>query len=166
MKYFPQNLKYLRENKGLNQGQIADFIGIERSNWSNYENNKSFPNLNLFHKIVSYFGVNAGDLLDKDLSNSKVLENPVVSKNQQNSKENSKVDGKVLPQNSNIAPVLGVVVSSCSNCQVLQNTVIEKERVITSQQIAINALQLASNQLQQRVQELEYKAANPKKGVA
>lgn len=89
MKYFQTNLKFLREKQSLNQGQIADIIGIERSNWSNYERGVSFPNLNLFYKIVSHFNVNAGDLLDKDLANDVLnSQNQPAVKNKKNVQDN------------------------------------------------------------------------------
>jgi transcriptional regulator with XRE-family HTH domain len=75
MQFFSSNLEFLRKQKGLKQSEILDFIGIEQTRWSNYEKGKSFPNLKIFNEISSYFGVNAGDLLNVDLSKVDLKQN-------------------------------------------------------------------------------------------
>lgn len=67
MEYFGKNLKYLREQKGLNQSQMVDYIGIKQSTWGGYETGKSFPNLKDFLKIAEVFGISETELLHKDL---------------------------------------------------------------------------------------------------
>ncbi|MFK8302654.1 helix-turn-helix domain-containing protein [Capnocytophaga stomatis] len=68
MIFFASNLKYLRDKKGLNQNQIADFFKIKGTAWSNYEKGSSHPKLKLFVSISKYFEVSEEDILHKDLS--------------------------------------------------------------------------------------------------
>ena len=78
-------MKFLRVSRNLKQTEIQSSIGIDRTTWSNYENDKSFPKLELFHTISSYFGVNADDLLNKDLSiNVHLNKNRVVENTGEN----------------------------------------------------------------------------------
>lgn len=58
----------------MKQSEIQSSIGIERTTWSNYERGKSFPQLELFHNIAKYFGVNEHDLLNTDLSKHSLFE--------------------------------------------------------------------------------------------
>jgi transcriptional regulator with XRE-family HTH domain len=84
MKYFSSNLEFLRKSRNMKQAEIQDSIGIERTTWSNYERNKSYPQLELFHKIAKFFGVNEFDLLNVDLSNVNLNEKKGSEKNSKN----------------------------------------------------------------------------------
>ena len=51
------NLKLLRENKGFKQSEVCELVGVERSTWSNYENDKSEPNIFTLCRIAEVFEV-------------------------------------------------------------------------------------------------------------
>lgn len=66
--YLKNNIKYLRQSKGLSQEQIAERIGKTKSNLSSYENGRSVPPLDVLLKLCDLFQVNLDDLVNKDLS--------------------------------------------------------------------------------------------------
>ena len=51
-------LKQLREHLGLTQDEIADKLGMSRSNWSLYERGKHVPNARVLRTFQSELGVN------------------------------------------------------------------------------------------------------------
>ena len=65
--YLAQNLKYLREQKGLNQNDLAEVLGVKRSTVGNWEIEKREPELNTLVHIAEFFGVTLDDLVLKDL---------------------------------------------------------------------------------------------------
>ena len=65
--YLAQNLKYLRKQKGLNQNDLAEILGIKRSTVGNWETDRREPELNMLVYIAKYFRVTIDDLLLKDL---------------------------------------------------------------------------------------------------
>ena len=91
MKYFSSNMKYLRERNNLKQAEIQDRLAIERTSWSNYERGKSFPNLELFHKISKYFDISESDLLNTDLQNVEERKKTDVKKIEENVEERVEV---------------------------------------------------------------------------
>lgn len=50
-------LKELRKNSALTQKQISDVIGIDRSTYSYYENEKAAPSLDVLIRIAKVFNV-------------------------------------------------------------------------------------------------------------
>lgn len=95
MKHFGANLAFLRKSRRMKQAEIQAGLGIQRTTWNNYENGKSFPNLQLFVEIAKYFGVNETDLLHNDISLGKVSE---VEANTKKGKVLGKVLGKEKPK--------------------------------------------------------------------
>ena len=70
---FATRLKSLREEKELNQGQLAKELGISRGSVSFYENGDRIPDIETFDKICSFFNVSYDYLLGKsDLKNSSI----------------------------------------------------------------------------------------------
>lgn len=59
-----KNLKRIRTEKGITQGDIVRALGISRSFVSNIENGKTNPTLSTISKIASALGVTIGKLLD------------------------------------------------------------------------------------------------------
>lgn len=66
--HLSRNLYFLRNRAKMTQSDIQENLGIMRNTWSNWENEKSEPNLDSLHKISSYFHIGVGDLLSKDLT--------------------------------------------------------------------------------------------------
>lgn len=63
MKNLGQNLVYLRKNRGLTQGQLAQGSGIPRTTLSYLESGQSNPSLTLLMKIAAILGVTVEELL-------------------------------------------------------------------------------------------------------
>lgn len=68
------NIKRLREDRGIKQHEIADLIGMHRSNYSKIENGQREISITALDKIASYFNitldelVHMGDDLPKEVS--------------------------------------------------------------------------------------------------
>ena len=65
-KFFGTNLKVLRERKGRSQQQMAEFIGIKRSIFNNYEHGTSNPSIDNLLLISEYFNININTFLSID----------------------------------------------------------------------------------------------------
>ena len=62
-----EKLRNLRESYNLSQGQVAEALNIDRSTYTNYELDKTRPNLESLVKISRIFNVPAAILLpDED----------------------------------------------------------------------------------------------------
>ena len=72
--YFPKNLKYLRKIRRINQDELAQILGCQKSTISNYETAYSEPKRATLEKISDYFSVSIPDLLGTDLSMTKLGE--------------------------------------------------------------------------------------------
>lgn len=59
-------LKRLRKAKGASADEVAKFLGISRSGYTNYENELREPNINNLLKLAEYFGVTVDHLLGRD----------------------------------------------------------------------------------------------------
>lgn len=55
--HFSTRLRELREEKGLNQGQLADALEISRGSISFYENGERTPDIEVFDLICDFFNV-------------------------------------------------------------------------------------------------------------
>lgn len=64
-------IKYLRLEKGYDQQDICDFLNIEQSTLSNYENNRRTPKLEMISKMADFFGVTTDYLLDREVELNK-----------------------------------------------------------------------------------------------
>jgi len=67
MHHFSTNVRYLREQRGLKQDQLKEFLGINRTTWSTYEVGRSEPSIGVLISISKFFGVSLDDLLLKNL---------------------------------------------------------------------------------------------------
>lgn len=62
---FSQRLKELRIEKGIGQKEIANFLNITRSGYSNYEQGTREPSLELLKLICDFFDVSADYLIGR-----------------------------------------------------------------------------------------------------
>lgn len=60
---FNENLKNVREQKGMSQKDVAEKIGVAKSTYSLYESGKREPNVQTIKKIADVLNVSADDLL-------------------------------------------------------------------------------------------------------
>lgn len=63
MSEFPDLLKKLRHEKGMNQNELAQALGVSKTAISNYETGYAPPSSNNLRKIASYFEVSLSELL-------------------------------------------------------------------------------------------------------
>lgn len=59
----PLRLKELRKVYGVNQDDLATFVGVSRTNVANYERGFNLPSIDILMKIADYFGVSVDFLL-------------------------------------------------------------------------------------------------------
>ncbi len=57
------HLKELRQNKGVSQQTVADYLEITRQAYSNYENGNRDPDNETLLKLAEFFGVSVDALL-------------------------------------------------------------------------------------------------------
>lgn len=79
------NLRYLRKQKGLNQLDLAEFVGKGDTTIGNWEKGVSEPNISELTKISSFFGVDLQDLLYTDLASAHLKKNSSASRIHQKS---------------------------------------------------------------------------------
>ena len=58
-----KNLKRIRTEKGISQGDIVRSLGMDRAFISNIENGKTNPTLATIAKLAKALGVSVGDLM-------------------------------------------------------------------------------------------------------
>lgn len=58
-----KNLKRIRTEKGISQGDIARTLGVGRSFITNIENGKTNPTLATIAKLAKAIGISVGDLM-------------------------------------------------------------------------------------------------------
>lgn len=67
--YFPSNLKFLREKRGMEQLELAQLLGRKSaSSISEWERGTYTPKAGTLSDIARIFGVSLSDLMGKDLS--------------------------------------------------------------------------------------------------
>ena len=65
--YLAQNLKYLRERKGLSQREFSADLGLSRATVGNWETGERKPDIEMIIRLAEYFGVTLDDLVLRDL---------------------------------------------------------------------------------------------------
>lgn len=68
MKYFAQNIRYIRKANGLTQKEMADKLGKAAPSVASWEQGVRTPNVRDTMQVCRVFGVELDDLLDTDLS--------------------------------------------------------------------------------------------------
>lgn len=63
MEKFCENLKKLRIDNGYTQQDVAEFLKIDRSNYSKYERGKLEPNLEMVVSLAKFYDVSVDYLL-------------------------------------------------------------------------------------------------------
>lgn len=58
-----KNLKRIRTEKGISQGEIGRILGVDKGFVSNIENGKTNPTLATIAKIAKAIGVSVGELI-------------------------------------------------------------------------------------------------------
>lgn len=63
---FGQKLKEARNRAGLKQEELAQTIGVSRQTVSNWENNRSYPDIGSLMKLSDLYGISLDELLKED----------------------------------------------------------------------------------------------------
>lgn len=69
--FLAKNLRFLRVSNKLRQHEIQEKLGTKRNTWSNWENKKSEPSLEILFTIAHFFNTDVGSLLSKDMEKYK-----------------------------------------------------------------------------------------------
>lgn len=62
---FGENLKKLRESRGMSQADLAEQLGVTRGLIAQYETGAKSPNVNLASKIASALGVTIDTMMQR-----------------------------------------------------------------------------------------------------
>jgi transcriptional regulator with XRE-family HTH domain len=75
-----QNIKRLREGRGIKQNEIADLIGMHRSNYSKIESGQREISIAAIDKIAGYFNISIDELvhMGNDLPKEVSIEDKTV----------------------------------------------------------------------------------------
>lgn len=65
--YLAQNLRYLREQKGLSQRECAEIFGLSGSAVAMWEQDQRKPDIEMIVRLAEYFDVSLDELVLKDL---------------------------------------------------------------------------------------------------
>ncbi len=68
MNFLSSNIRFLRKRLKLSQQQLADDLGVKRSNIAAYETKNVEPRLSLINRMAQYFSVALEDIIITDLS--------------------------------------------------------------------------------------------------
>ena len=79
MNYLSSNIKFLRKQRKLSQQQLADDLGVKRSNIAAYETKNVEPRLALINEMAMYFSVPLEDLVITDLKTSQSAGHPALA---------------------------------------------------------------------------------------
>lgn len=66
--HLPNNLKLLRKRRNRTQEDVAKALNVPRPTYSGYENNVSYPSLEILVRISNYFNLSIDVLLKMDFS--------------------------------------------------------------------------------------------------
>lgn len=75
--YFGENVRILRNFKGINMKELGDILGVASSTISNWENNRKQPSFEMLQKISLYFNVSTDRLL-----NHKIIDDDLFTDEQ------------------------------------------------------------------------------------
>ncbi len=70
-----KNLKLLREANCFTQQQVADFLGVKRSAYSNYESGDREMPIDKLERVANLYGCELSDLISED---ERALENMLL----------------------------------------------------------------------------------------
>lgn len=63
---YSKNLKTLRQQRGITQQQLADYLCVDKTSISKWEHGANYPNQNIQVMIADYFGVSIDYLLGRE----------------------------------------------------------------------------------------------------
>jgi transcriptional regulator with XRE-family HTH domain len=106
MIYLKENMRFLRKEKGMTQGELAEKLDIKRSLIGSYEEGRGVPKLSIIRQMADLFNVSIDELLAADLSNN---EQGIRSKKELEVDSNLKVLSVVVtPDNNELISIVPV----------------------------------------------------------
>ena len=63
-----KNLRNLRKELGLSQKQVAEKLNISQQTYSDYENDKTEPTMDMLVRLANLFVVSIDELLDREIT--------------------------------------------------------------------------------------------------
>lgn len=97
--FFANNLKYLRIQKGLEQKDISDFLGLKSpTSVTNWEKGTNLARAGHLSELASFFAVSLHDLMEKDLSSVDDSHNITILYDQLNQARKTRVYNFVMEQ--------------------------------------------------------------------
>lgn len=92
-----QNIKRLREERGLTQQQIADMVNMHRSNYSKVENGQRELSIIALNKIAKYFGITLDNLVNSgDIPQEIIIEDKSTMEQLKHIQELEQEDKKMI----------------------------------------------------------------------
>jgi len=85
---FSANLRILRKINKLTLEILGKTLGVSKSALSDYENNHTFPSLDVCEAICQYFGINLDDLQNFDFSEMSLEEIKASALNRNSDRRN------------------------------------------------------------------------------
>ena len=70
-----EQINNLRKKHGLSQDDFANLFNVSRQTISNWENGKSYPDLEMIIKVSDYFKISIDELLKNDVQTVKKIDN-------------------------------------------------------------------------------------------
>ena len=68
-----EQINNLRKKHGLSQDDFSNLFNVSRQTISNWENGKSYPDLEMIIKVSDYFKISIDELLKNDVQTVKKL---------------------------------------------------------------------------------------------
>ena len=75
-----EQINNLRKQHGLSQDDFANLFNVSRQTVSNWENGRSYPDLEMIIKISDYFKISTDELLKNDVQTVKKIDNEKKTK--------------------------------------------------------------------------------------
>ena len=69
--YFCENLKCIRSSLNISQKEIADYLKLNPSSYSNYENGRREPGIDILINISNFLNIEIDKLLTENLFNNE-----------------------------------------------------------------------------------------------
>lgn len=70
-----EQINNLRKKHGLSQDDFSNLFNVSRQTISNWENGKSYPDLEMIIKISDYFKISVDELLRNDVQSEEKIDN-------------------------------------------------------------------------------------------
>ncbi|CAG7913272.1 helix-turn-helix domain-containing protein [Mammaliicoccus sciuri] len=74
---FSTNLQKLRKQKRLTQVEMAKTLGVAKTTYASYEQNRRMPDNNIQNKIADFFNVTLDELHGRNTNKSKNIEDDI-----------------------------------------------------------------------------------------